>query len=117
MTAFKVGDKIRVLPCPPHPLITMITRIEPSEDGPIYFFKDEDGKTWHELSSAIELIEPVDTIISTSEELVLISNALKQAKEHGLQVEVIRSAIIHCLDGTDVTLKSAINFGLSEWIK
>lgn len=45
-----------------------------------------------------------------------IANAIKEAQEHGLTIEVMWSALKH-LEQDDNKIRDALNYGLNEWIK
>jgi hypothetical protein len=53
----------------------------------------------------------------TENELESIYNALNISKEHGLQTEVIWSAMNLLKCDHKVSIVSALDFGLSEWVK
>ena len=46
-----------------------------------------------------------------------INESLKVAEKHGLQVEVVWSALLYMKRYPDATLSDAIEYGLSEWVK
>jgi len=53
----------------------------------------------------------------TQEELDQIDVLLAEAKKHGLEWEVINSAIQYLKSSTDQSVAAAFEYGYSEWIK
>jgi len=51
------------------------------------------------------------------EDLTIIGEALKEAKEYGLETEVIWSALHSMKTNSNQSLEEAICNGLGEWIK
>lgn len=51
------------------------------------------------------------------EDLKTISEALKEAKEYGLETEVIWSALHSMKTNSNQSIEEAIGSGLGEWIK
>jgi hypothetical protein len=55
--------------------------------------------------------------METAEELKLVYDALQQAKEYGLEAEVVLYAMKALKDDEILTIGEALACGLGEWIK